>query len=246
MTRLIRWLLSLIGTIAILTTLCILIARGVGDRVPLSMAIWFTNPDGSACPTPCLFGVRPGVTDRETAIRTLQAHPFSHDFDLITLIPFRLERDGGSILMISFNTTPDGIIDEITLLNFVRYVVPLDARPSPAIGTLGEVVALFGAPEFVQLSTGGDPTFLYGDKQLIFSVGRAGLRSSGGLSVTMPISRFTVYRRAACSGSAFPYVFLEWRGLTTLPRYYAGASLVTTPIQPFKSAGFNSAPCLAR
>src|SRR5258708_37549648 len=36
----------------------------------------FTNPDGSSCEKPCLFGVIPGQTTVEEGTTILQAHPY--------------------------------------------------------------------------------------------------------------------------------------------------------------------------
>ncbi len=42
-------------------------ARLVGSVRPLSLAVLFTNPNGSPCQRPCLFGVRPGMKPTDEA-----------------------------------------------------------------------------------------------------------------------------------------------------------------------------------
>src|SRR5262249_11028164 len=40
----------------------------------------FTNPDGSACQQPCLFGIRPGTTTYDQAVVLLKTHPLTRGY----------------------------------------------------------------------------------------------------------------------------------------------------------------------
>jgi hypothetical protein len=44
-----------------------------------TLAPWFTYADGSPCPMPCLFGIRPGVTPFSEVDRLLDAHPLTRE-----------------------------------------------------------------------------------------------------------------------------------------------------------------------
>ncbi|MFN8530670.1 MAG: hypothetical protein U0670_18855 [Anaerolineae bacterium] len=50
-------------------------AIGVGHLRHNPMAILFTNPDGTPCEMPCLFGIRPGETTLTEAMALIQFHP---------------------------------------------------------------------------------------------------------------------------------------------------------------------------
>src|SRR5207248_927370 len=55
--------------------------RAVGKSSSIAARDWIpallTNPDGSSCQQPCLFGVQPGITNLSAALYLLQAHPFT-------------------------------------------------------------------------------------------------------------------------------------------------------------------------
>ena len=69
--RFLRLSLLLFLTFALLLTSIHLIA---GAR-PNSVAILFTNPDGSPCKSPCLLGVNPDAMSVDQALAVLTAHP---------------------------------------------------------------------------------------------------------------------------------------------------------------------------
>src|SRR5215471_5045053 len=54
----------------------------IGGLFPNPIAVLFTNPDGSPCQMPCLFGVRPGVTTLDEGLRILDKHPLTHKTEL--------------------------------------------------------------------------------------------------------------------------------------------------------------------
>src|SRR5438552_4157908 len=71
-------------TRALFVVLCVAIGgvQLITRAARASVATLFTNPDSSPCQRPCLFGVRPGETSYETAIKLLQRHPFTSHFEL--------------------------------------------------------------------------------------------------------------------------------------------------------------------
>ena len=73
MLRLIRFTaISVFGL-----SLLIVAVRQIGAAQPLSLAAWFTNPDGTPCTFPCLFGIRPGITRLDDAITLIRSHPIT-------------------------------------------------------------------------------------------------------------------------------------------------------------------------
>jgi len=56
----------------------ILASRVLGMAQANPVATLFTNPDGSPCRMPCLFGVRPGEMTLEEGLKILDQHPLTH------------------------------------------------------------------------------------------------------------------------------------------------------------------------
>lgn len=223
--------------------LAMLLVRLAGNRLPLNTAPLFTHPDGTPCREPCLFGIRPGETDGQTAAIVLRSHPLTRDFQIIGTDPYRIEADSDRIMMISFNEGVDGLVDEITLATYVRYGEHGGSNiPLPPSGVLGDVLSLFGSPNFVQLARGGDPLLIYADAKVSTSIRRAGITDQR-LSLLTPVSRLTFYRLEKCTESSFDFVFLRWLGVVSFRRY-AFADTIEYPIRRINSAGTSFAPCL--
>src|SRR5258707_4536031 len=49
----------------------------IGGLYPNPIAVLFTNPDGSPCQMPCLFGVRPSVMTLDEGLKILDQHPLT-------------------------------------------------------------------------------------------------------------------------------------------------------------------------
>src|SRR5258708_19796166 len=64
----------------------ILTSRIVGATQANPIAVLFTNPDGSPCQMPCLFGVRPGETTLDEGLQILDKHPLTHGMSRKNLI----------------------------------------------------------------------------------------------------------------------------------------------------------------
>src|SRR5260221_2458504 len=99
----------------LVTTVSVYATRMIGGLHPSPAAMLFTNPDGSPCKLPCLFGVRPGETTVEEALRLLVAHPLTHSFALTSKNPLTLEspEPGGSSVTVI--VTPGGLVDAFVL-----------------------------------------------------------------------------------------------------------------------------------
>src|SRR5215831_16026024 len=61
---------------------------GVLNRTPpTSLSQLFSEPDGSACVEPCLFGIRPGVTTYDQVVAILKRHPLTRNYALSQVNP---------------------------------------------------------------------------------------------------------------------------------------------------------------
>src|SRR5579864_3430262 len=65
-----------VGLLLSLTVLIGLV-RLIGGTQSVPLAMLFTQPDGTPCQRPCLFGVQPGQTSYKQAVELLRNHPFT-------------------------------------------------------------------------------------------------------------------------------------------------------------------------
>lgn len=79
-------LLARTSALMLTFAVAILSARLVGSThpKPALFSVLFTNPDGSPCERPCMFGVRPGKMTPEKAVEILKQHPITHGMTLRT------------------------------------------------------------------------------------------------------------------------------------------------------------------
>jgi hypothetical protein len=238
--KLVMYFLFLELFVIFITTLTV----AIGRLRPSVVQSIFTAPDGTFCGRRCLFGVYPGRSMEADAINLLRTHPLLRDFDLVSLHPFRIEGHNDWIMMVSFNTTPDGLVDEITIARYIRY----GNRPAgevpvalPEVGTLGDALSLFGSPDFVQLTTGGDPSLVFTDAGAITNLVRT-RGQPGRIALQQPVSRLTLFRPVACDSAAYQFTFLPWLGVTQLRRYAFTYGIKRT-VRSMNSASSTFAPC---
>ncbi len=127
MKRLCKYTFLLICALATIS----LTARAIGGRHSDWPALLFTNPNGSPCQRPCLFGIRPGYTTFEESEALLNAHPITHTRNKPGA-PYRISRAGDGIVIAQID---------------ISYVTPLDSQWLPVF-SLGEIVKSIGEPTF--------------------------------------------------------------------------------------------------
>jgi hypothetical protein len=169
---------------------------------PSHLAMLFTNPDGTPCKRPCLFGIRPGETPYEPAIRLLQTHPLTRSFESDT---DRGVFSGQGISIIVF-------LSDSNLVSRIDLIRTSDSA-DVSWGTLGEVVAVLGPPQLVGVDAGSTRTYYLADSMMFFH--------SPGVA-----DRVSVDERFDCLlvyGHRFelPDQFLaSWQGFSSFQRYH--------------------------
>jgi hypothetical protein len=152
-------------TVAIL----ILIAAAIyGGRLigsvhadPLSM--WFTNPDGLSCATPCLFGITPGVTDFEDAIEVLRRHPILRSMQLEVMHNEGWSRVWNEHFSLYVSQNNKNRVGQMEIRSRALSVVSHD----PYKLTLGHLITVLGSPDHVELGAYGsapDYYFFFGGR----------------------------------------------------------------------------------
>jgi hypothetical protein len=240
MSHLLRVTLAILG-------LCIAVIvpiRLLGHARVAAASSLFSASDGRLCTVPCLFGVLPGQTTTAEAADLLRTHPLLRHFDLVSTDPFRIESQNERIVMITFNGGADGRVDEISLVSYPRYGPshnePLHAQPTG--GTLGDVLSLFGTPDYIQIAYGRDPMLIYLDAHLIASFVRPKDFDQRRFGPDMRLSRLTLFRLESCPPTAWTYGLLRWIGMAHYQRYLFVHS-TEVPVRRILSAGTNFAPC---
>ena len=67
----------LYGVLTAVLSGAVLAIHLIGGLYPNPIAVLFTNPDGSPCQMPCLFGVRPGEMTVDEGLQVLGKHPLT-------------------------------------------------------------------------------------------------------------------------------------------------------------------------
>jgi hypothetical protein len=122
-------------------------ARLIGSRQnPLLLAQIVTNPDGSQCKSPCVFGIQNGRTATEQAVNLLKAHPLTRQASLDVV--------GGKI------TVQDSKFYAVFHEDGLRHV-ELDVLALNEQANLANVVVSVGVPECVEFRGLGSITVFY-------------------------------------------------------------------------------------
>jgi hypothetical protein len=134
-------------------------------RQPQLLNALFTNPDGTPCAQPCLFGIHPGKTSRDEATALLKAHPLTSNLDIAQDAEISVHGSGQDIL-----TGKDILIEEDALNPTVVKGIHIETFESggdefhpqfASLTTLGELVAMYGAPDYVFIDDPDTVTFLF-------------------------------------------------------------------------------------
>jgi hypothetical protein len=152
-------------TLIICFTVGLAAIRSIGAAQANPIAILFTNPDGSPCHMPCLFGVRPGDTTIGEAIRALRVHPLTHDMVLLPVMVggakygIELRAEGVRIMLSTQEAySNDGM--QVTNINLVPIAKSPGGLPEadPRLiramvnATPGQIVLYFGVPDNVNFA----------------------------------------------------------------------------------------------
>src|SRR5690349_5351068 len=105
-----RFFSRLILPSAFIFTLVILLSGLAGHfRPPMFLSTFMTNPDGTTCNRPCLFGIHPGETNLDQAKLILASHPLTRGGQWLTKDLYKLTGED----YINYSLTPDRVIDSI-------------------------------------------------------------------------------------------------------------------------------------
>ncbi len=130
-----RFTLALAALIALLAA-AVALAGSVGRDQDSPLAAFFTNPDGSACQQPCLFGVRVGETRADRAMMLLKLHPLTRNLRALHREPDEFTLNGADVWL--YAAIGDG--DRITYMTISR-ISAANAERLP--GASPELLAAF-------------------------------------------------------------------------------------------------------
>ncbi|RMF52689.1 MAG: hypothetical protein D6749_04260 [Chloroflexota bacterium] len=209
-------------------------ARALGRERHGDWQAVFTTPEGLPCRPLCLFGVIAAKHTPEQAFELLRRHPLTHNWEPVSATRLESRQKAGTAA-VSFSLLADGVLDTITLA--FEHAEP-DAPESAPI-RLGDILSLFGAPDYLHISAQTDPMLVYVSQRLIVSVK---LDRTRRLAPELPIKRLTLFRFGICPSSAPLYAFLAWRGLTHDKRQMAG-NLIPRYVRRVFAAQVTLVPC---
>ncbi len=200
----------LTSTLILVLYVVIHTVQGIGRLQPAPIAILFTNPDGTPCQQPCLFGVRPRETTYKQAIALLHAHPFTRNFR--PNATGNVLSDGQTSIIVGHFVANPGV-SEIVLLSHSP------SSPIADWASLGQVIGFLGAPDSVAVTSTFTTSFYSADR-LVF-VHRH--RMDTPLDVQEPFEFLAVYAYPPgpeVAGSAQTPLRIHWTGFRNPARAY--------------------------
>jgi hypothetical protein len=148
--------------------------RWAGAAQTSALTMLFTNPDGSACHMPCLFGIRPGETTMGRALDMVHVHPLTRNMRQQVLEGqvlngyIRLRAQGIALEITPEVVSNTGIVhvSNVILWNADDSDLTFRApRPDKLLlaalntATTGGLFLYFGAPSRILFGFGGTATF---------------------------------------------------------------------------------------
>jgi hypothetical protein len=212
-------LFALIVASGIFLTISLLISRRLGeDAHPIAFAAVFTNPDGSRCEMPCMFGIRPGVSTVENAEQILKSHPL--------LKPWTVDRNRDGSLEISnyflflrIYVSPGKKVGAIVFYDpFATFSSSNSSPLSPLDNaTLGSVVALLGAPDAVLVEEATQLSYVRYKTTVSFS--NDDYEMPNASNYLTPVDKFIGITMETSSTPEVNYPFTDWLGFAARAKY---------------------------
>lgn len=162
------------------TLLCAGAAVGVrlvgGGAQPLSpFAVTFmTNPDGTFCQWPCMFGVPPGTTSYTGAFRIVNQHPFARYLLLDSDPPIDIFSGRNFDLILgdsAFSVSGSPLVSSLTM-SFQDKPRPSQEETPLLEITAGDVIRFLGRPSRI-LRRGNRALLFYPDSHMIITISLA-------------------------------------------------------------------------
>ena len=168
--KIFRVMLSMIAAV----TVAIVGARlvgGVGQPLGFFASMFLTNPDGSLCAQPCLFGIRPSVTSYADIPRIINMHPVAH-YMAQPMVQTRSGWPGNGFTFMALKDINSKRGDDATSLYvfFNSEARPGKPAPEPRLSlTVGQVIAFLGMP-FATDEYGENAWLYYPGNRLIVEI----------------------------------------------------------------------------
>ncbi|MCC7448594.1 MAG: hypothetical protein IT324_14335 [Anaerolineae bacterium] len=139
---------------------------GKAQPAPSLLSVIFTNPDGSPCEMPCMFGVRPGKMTAEEAAKILRQHPYTQTMkeslgsDSVDTI-FQAQ---GVIVYVGAGADWMGMF-----FGDVDSQLPLARKALLNGRSLGNVIRIWGHPDLVEVMDDNCPWSIYPSTTLFYT-----------------------------------------------------------------------------
>lgn len=240
---------TLIVALVVVMMPSVLATRLIGSARVSTASLLFTNPDGSPCRLPCLFGIQPGETSAEQAIQILKTHPLTNGFIHTSDAPFTMENQYTKGLTISFSVTPDGFVDSLVLSSFNRPNGVAVSAPAiyPESASVGDFASMFGTPQIIHTDAwkgGGTVAYTFLNNMVWITGWTMNLGlAADRLQVDNPVKLVAVFSWRDCPrGTSFDKIFDPWLGFTQ-KRRYDRSGMLKVALRLSGVGASNPAPC---
>lgn len=141
MRRLFRFTVISVVSLSVL----MMAVRLMGSMQPLSLTAWFTNPDGTPCHYPCLFGIRPGITRYDDALALIRSHPITRHMRVTPSSGSQaLQVDDDSVAFFVYRDRDNRVESIFSTPSYRNGVTDLPLG-------LGDVIAVLGIPDSIPM-----------------------------------------------------------------------------------------------
>jgi hypothetical protein len=147
-------LLRLILIATSILTIPIFLIRQINGSQSSQFAMVFTNPDGSPCKMPCMFGIKPGETKYEDAVKLLREHPITrsltNDSDIRDLDTLMLLDRSGHFAVWLFRDSNGSIRALAVERPSFPWLSVETSKSALAPISMGSTLAVLGVPDHVE------------------------------------------------------------------------------------------------
>lgn len=217
-------MVRLVSSLVLALAAALLLVRAAGAGRP-SLPPIFTNPDGTPCDRPCLFGIRPGETRSIRAVDLIRQHPTTHLLRQRARDVFSPGYDFyGRNIVVSLFTDSSGRVYRVAVVasNWMGTSAGVDSTPTPLAGLrLGNLIDVFGLPESAAGTGAGRgiaPAVFDGARPIIVMAGM-GPDGIERMNLEQPITLLSMYARDYFDAAAIWRSLVPWGGFADLRRY---------------------------
>ncbi len=204
--------------VLIVSAAAIVASRLSGNSHTPLVAALFTNPDGTPCQRPCLFGIRPGQTTLDEAVALLRVHPLTQSlkrvsFGFADTVHFGSENAGVQI----GRRRGESKLAWVHIDSYTWWF----PRPLLADATLADIASVLGPPSRISFDQSREVGLVFLSDGLAMSSMRSGPTDATPVSFSDPVYTLELYDPTSVTEGITSSLaeYRPWSGFTSFRQY---------------------------